>query len=172
MDAFRAQAPLLTYPQLQNLLRIEFARARRYSYPLSCLVAQVDGIERLRETHGSAFRDEVLSRVVRAIQGQTRTSDSIGLFQERIALIFPHTDVAAARAVAERLREVVARESFRAGSVELRVTLSVGIAAFHERGTIFFDSVLKAAEGALAQALAAGGDQVQIALAGGGPAPA
>jgi diguanylate cyclase (GGDEF)-like protein len=171
-DAFSAQAPLLTYPQLQNLLRIEFARARRYSYPLSCLVGQVDGLDRMREVHGSAFRDEVLRRVVRSMHAQKRASDSLGLYQERLALLLPHTPMAGAHAVAQRLRESIARESFKAGATELRVTLSVGLAAFQERGTIFFDSVLKAAEAALAQAVSSGGDRIETSAPAAGPAPA
>ena len=168
MDAFGAQAPLLTYPQLQNLLRIEFARARRYSYPLCCLVAQVDGIERLRDLHGSGLRDEIVRRVVAAVRTQTRASDSLGVYQDRIAILLPHTTIEGAGSAAERLRTAVGREVFRAGGAELRLTVSAGLAAFQERGTIFFDSVLKAAEAALVQAVTAGGDRVVVAA----PSPA
>jgi len=168
MDASGAHAPLLTYPQLQNLLRIEFARARRYSFPLSCLLAQIDGLDRLRDVHGSGFRDDVLQRAVRAAQAHTRTSDTIGVYQDRVALLLPHTPLSGAHRVAERLRAAVAQEAFRVGGVELHVTVSVGLAGFHDRSTIFFDSVLKAAEGALAQAVAGGGDRVETAPAGPG----
>src|SRR6185295_7447997 len=101
---------LLTYPQLQNTLRIEFARARRYSYPLCCLVLQVDGLDRIRDLHGSAPRDQALAHVVKLIQAQTRASDSIALFHDRLAAILPHTDAAGAHAFAERIREQVRRE--------------------------------------------------------------
>jgi len=169
MEGSGAQAPLLTYPQIQNLLRIEFARARRYSYPLCCLVAQVDGLDRLREVHGSKLRDEVLGRVIRAIQAQTRTSDTVGLYQDRIALILPHTDPAGARTVAERVRAAAGGQDFRMGTTDLRVTVSIGGSAFHERSTIFFDSILKSAEAALAQAIASGGDRIEMAAAAHGP---
>jgi diguanylate cyclase (GGDEF)-like protein len=107
--------------------------------------------------------------VIRAIQTQARTSDALGLYQERIVLILPHTPLSGATVVAARLREAAAREAFRAGDAELRITVSAGLAAFQEHGTIFFDSILKAAEAALAQAVAAGGDRVETAVAG--PAP-
>jgi PleD family two-component response regulator len=107
-------------------------------------------------------------RTVQAIRGQTRGSDTIGVWHERIAVLLPHTTLEGALAAGERLRAAVAREPVRAGAADLRVTASAGLAAFQERGTIFFDSVLKAAEGALAEALTRGGDRLCVA---GPPAP-
>src|SRR5215510_4440551 len=117
---------LLTYPQLQNTLRIEFARARRYTYPLCCLALQVDGLERIRDLHGSAQRDQAMMHVVKMIQAQTRASDSVALYHDRIAVILPHTDATGARAFAERIREQVRREAFRVGGKEIRSTVSIG----------------------------------------------
>ena len=36
---FESQDPgLFNYPQILHLLKVEFSRARRYHYPLSCLL--------------------------------------------------------------------------------------------------------------------------------------
>jgi diguanylate cyclase (GGDEF)-like protein len=169
MEGFGAQLPLLTYPQLQNALKTEFARARRYSYPLCCLAIHVDGLDRIRDVHGSAPRDQILARVVLLLQTQTRASDSVGLFHDRIALILPHTDVSGAQSLAERIREKVRAEVFRVGAKELRLTLSLGLSVFAERTTIFYDSILKTAESALQAAVAAGGDRLEIASPGQAP---
>lgn len=171
MDGFGAQLPLLTYPQLQSTLRIEFARARRYAYPLCCLVLQIDGLDRVREAHGSPARDEVLHRIVRLIQGQTRASDSVGLYHDRVAIVLPHTDLSGAEALAERIRERTRSEVVRVAGREMKFTLSVGLSAFNERGTIFYDSILKTAEAALQAALGGGGDRLEKALPGPGPEP-
>jgi diguanylate cyclase (GGDEF)-like protein len=169
MQGLGAQLPLLTYPQLQNALKIEFARARRYSYPLSCLVVVVDGLDRIRDVHGSTPRDQILARVVLLLQTRTRASDSVGLYHDRIAVILPHTDETGARSLAERVRERVKAELFRAGAKELHLTVSLGLSSFAERTTIFFDSILKTAEGALQAAVAAGGDRLEIASPGQAP---
>jgi len=157
---------LLTYPQLQNTLRIEFARARRYSFPLCCLVLQVDGIDRIRDLHGSAPRDQALNHVVKMIQAQARASDSVALYQDRIAVVLPHTDAAGARSFADRVREQVRREVFRFGGKEIRFTVSIGLSNYAERTTIFYDSILKTAESALLAAATAGGDRIETAVPG------
>jgi diguanylate cyclase (GGDEF)-like protein len=169
MEGFGAQLPLLTYPQLQNALKTEFARARRYSYPLCCLALHVDGLDRIRDVHGSVLRDQILARIVLLLQTQTRASDSVGLFHDRIALILPHTDVAGARALAERIRAKVKAEPFKVGAKELRLSLSQGLSSYAERTTIFFDSIMKTAESALQVAIAAGGDRLEIASPGQAP---
>jgi diguanylate cyclase (GGDEF)-like protein len=158
-----ASSTLLTCPQILSLLRIEFARARRYSFPLSCLAVAIDGA-RSRE---APLRDELLRSLADKARGQLRGSDAIGRWEERLVLVLPHTAADGARAIAERLRGAAARlERVReAGAAPL--TLSVGAATFHERGAIFFDSVLKSAEAALAEAQAEGGDRIET----GPPAP-
>jgi diguanylate cyclase (GGDEF)-like protein len=161
---------LLTYPQLQHTLRIEFARARRYSYPLCCLVVQVDGLGRIRDLHGSGPRDEILGRLVRMLQAQARASDAIALYQDRVALLLPHTDESGARTVAERIRERVRSEGFLVAGKELKFTVSIGLSTFAEKSTIFYDSILKNAEGALQAASDAGGDRLEVAAPGPGGA--
>ncbi len=166
MDASLAQLPLLTGAQLQNVLRIEFARARRYSFPLSCMAVLIDGLDRLREVHGSGLHDEVLRRILQTARGQSRTSDAAGFYQDRLVLILPHTAAEGAMAAALRLREAVAAEAFHTERADLRVTVSIGLSTFHDRGTIFYDSILKAAEAAVAAAHAKGGDRIEAAPIG------
>jgi diguanylate cyclase (GGDEF)-like protein len=44
-------------------------------------------------------------------------------------LIAPHSDAAAARALAERLRQVIAEHHFILEKLDLHVTVSIGVAA-------------------------------------------
>ena len=106
------------------------------------------------------------------IQTQTRASDSVALFQDRIAAILPHTDATGAHSFAERIREQIRRETFRVGGKEIRFTVSIGLSTFSERTTIFYDSILKTAEGALQAATSAGGDRLEVAVPGPAPGPA
>ncbi len=152
---------LLTYTQLQNLLRIEFARARRYGYPLACLTLQVDRLDHLRDLYGVAAKREILESVVKLVQGQTRTSDAVASYADRVTLLLPHTDNEGANIIGARLMQKAGELAFRAGDRELAITVSVGIATFSERGSIFYDSVLKNAEQALARIVAAGGNGVE-----------
>ena len=50
---------LFSYTQILHLLKIEFARARRYQYDLSCILVEVDRLASLGDLHGSMVRDQV-----------------------------------------------------------------------------------------------------------------
>ncbi len=158
-----AATSLLTYTQIQHALRIEFGRARRHSLPLSCLAIAIDGIDHLRAVHGGAARDDVIVRTVRRLQPQVRLSDVVGHYQDHLVVLLPHSGIEGARAVAERFLVAVRSEPFPVAWTPQQLTASVGVAAFERQATIFYDSVLKSAESALAQAVAAGGDQVVVA---------
>jgi diguanylate cyclase (GGDEF)-like protein len=167
METMGSDGAILTYPQIQNLLRIEFSRARRYDYPLACLAASVDRLERLRDMYGASSGDEIRKQVLQVVQKQTRTSDAVGLSGDRFVVILPHTDGEGAWNIAERLRGKVRELTFRGGERDIHVTLSVGISLVTDRETIFFDSILKGAEQALVVAGSAGGDGVEVARAAG-----
>jgi diguanylate cyclase (GGDEF)-like protein len=151
--------PLLAYPRILDALRIEFARARRYQHPLTCVLIQPDGIDQVDEGAGRGRSDAILQEVVALVRRQIRTSDSIGLYRDRVVLILPHTPVEGARAAAGRFRLALLGHlwpSFPKGPA----TASVGIAAFDSRRTTLYESILGAAERALEEALASGGDRV------------
>ena len=161
MDAGRA-APL-TYPQLQNLLRIEFARARRYEIPLSCLAVQVDRLEHLRDLYGSAARDLILKKVIQTVQGQSRVCDILGRSGDRMIVVLPHTDAEGATVIGERMLRKVQGLSFEVAQRSMGVTISVGVSSFTDPDMIFFDALLKDAELASLEASNLGGDRVQRA---------
>ena len=43
--------------QILHLMKTEFARARRYGFPVSCMLVQVDRLDALVDLHGGALRD-------------------------------------------------------------------------------------------------------------------
>ncbi len=165
MDPFSTGTPLLAYAQFQNALRIEFGRARRYAFPLSCIAVGLDGIDPLREKFGGSVRDEAFSALVPLIQAQLRASDAIGHYHDRLALLLPHATMEGAGAVADRILAAVAKQPFSLGGESMQLTASIGIATLDARATIFFDSLAKAAEAAAVQAALAGGGRVVRASA-------
>jgi len=162
MDGTGAALTLLTYAQFHHALRIEFGRARRHGFPLSCVILTPDAIDAIRECHGVEARDQVLSRWVARLRTQARSSDLLGHYQDRLALLLPHATLDGARAVAERFLEVVRGERFSFGGTVRTLTASAGVALLESRTTLFFDSLFKSAELALGQALAAGGNRVVV----------
>jgi diguanylate cyclase (GGDEF)-like protein len=146
--------------QIRHLMRIEFTRAQRYDYPVSCLVVALDSAVRVRDERGYAAKEEVMGGVVSLLLGATRTCDYVGrLLDDRLMAILPHTrregaEVTAARIVAEgrKLRVEVEGDP-------LEVTLSVGISHYENENTMFFDDLVDAAERGLHDAESVGGDR-------------
>lgn len=151
---------LFSLSQMRHLMRVEFSRAQRYAYPLSCLLIAVDRLGPLRDQFGYEFKESVLDGVVRALRANTRGCDYLGrLSDERFLAILPHTPEAGARLCAERLLSLVRSKGFTAGASHVMVTLSIGLAPLRSGASMFFDQLLDDAENALASAQAAGGDR-------------
>jgi len=146
--------------QIRHLMRVEFGRAQRYGYPLSCLVIGIDRLEALRDLYGYDFRESVLAAVVELLQEETRTCDYLGrLMDDRLMAILPHTTAEGAQAGARRILAAARKLSFSPQGSPLGVTLSIGLSHYEDDNTLFFDSLVEAAEGALGEAMKAGGDR-------------
>ena len=154
--------------QIRHLMRVEFSRAQRYGYPLSCLVVACDRLGHLRDLYGYALKEAVVEDVVELLRGATRNCDYLGrLLDDRLMGILPHTDHMGAKTACSRLLKAARKLSFEGGGNPIRITLSIGLATYAENNTMFFDSLVSAAEKAHARAAADGGDRLEI----GDPAP-
>ena len=94
--------------------------SRRYGYALAILVVDVDHFKAVNDRSGHAAGDAVLRQVAELLRSTVRFEDLVGRWGgEEFVVIAPHTDVPAARVLAERLRTAVA-----AGTAG--VTVSIG----------------------------------------------
>lgn len=152
---------LLSVAQIQHVLRVEFGRAQRYRYPLVCLLVAIDQLGSLRDRYGYEVKEEVLAAVVQLLQKSTRSSDFLGrTADDRLMAVIPHTPLAGARALAERLRRGARELEIARARESAPITLSLGLSSNQPDGILYFDALLSAAESALAEASAAGGDRL------------
>ena len=162
-DSFTSNEPetgVFSLTQIRHLMRVEFGRAQRYGYPVACLVLACDGLAQLRDRHGYEFRETVLGEVVRLLHQSSRACDYLGrLMDDRLMAILPHTTKEGGERAAERMLEAARSLALRSQGERVPVTLSVGVSHFHDDNTMFFDSLVEAAEDAMREALAAGGDR-------------
>jgi diguanylate cyclase (GGDEF)-like protein len=157
---------LYSVAQIQHVLRIEFGRAQRYRYPIVCLVIAIDQLGALRDKLGYESKERVFEAVVGLLTDATRASDFLGrTADDRLLAVLPHTGIEGARQLAARLfREV--RQLVLAEPLERsKVTLSIGASSndgtlAESSGLMFHDALYQAAESALAEAAAAGGNQL------------
>ncbi len=154
-------AALFSQSQILQLMRNEFARARRHGHPLGCVLLQVDRMAQLVDLHGAALRDALRHNLSGLIRERTRGADLLGAWNDdRFLLLLPHTDLGQTRIVAERLHRLFQDLEIVVDGKVLALGLSVGIAACQDQQTMFFDTLVAQAEVALEHAAATGGQRI------------
>src|SRR5262249_4383195 len=137
----------------------ELARCRRYARPLSAILLDIDHFKTVNDSYGHAVGDQVLREVAGRCATIVRNVDILGRYGgEEFVVILPETDLDAARSTAERLREVVAGRPFVTSRGDLRIGMSLGVAAWTEE-TQTLDGLLDRADSAMYQAKEAGRNQ-------------
>ncbi|WP_119394852.1 sensor domain-containing diguanylate cyclase [Salinibius halmophilus] len=107
----------------------ELDRATRYGRPLSVAVIDIDHFKQLNDKFGHQAGDQALKHLVQLIQPRLRNTDFLARAGgEEFVIVMPETTLEAAEFVLERIREVVANESFYCDRGTINMTISVGIA--------------------------------------------
>jgi diguanylate cyclase (GGDEF)-like protein len=125
----------------QDHLTREIRRVERSQEPLSILVIDIDDFKRLNDRQGHAAGDEVLSRIAQILNSAVRGSDLCARYGgEEFVILAPGTDTAGAYLIAEKVRTAIAESSFIVDDSlrPLRVTVSIGVAAFNGNRKRFF----------------------------------
>ncbi len=124
---------LLTARRFNGLLREEVAKVEKGGGPTAVVMADLDLLRNVNNTHGHLVGDEALQAAAAALKRCLRPGDVAGrLGGEEFALLLPDTDADTAFALAESIRgEVEAAAIPLANEDEpLRVTMSLGVATF------------------------------------------
>ncbi|NVM79142.1 diguanylate cyclase (GGDEF)-like protein [Duganella sp. SG902] len=93
------------------------------------VMLDLDYFKRINDTHGHLAGDEVLREVVRRVQAQLRTSDTVGRYGgEEFMLLMPGLDLASGRQRLEQLQRAVGATPVRIDAQqELRISCSCGV---------------------------------------------
>lgn len=96
---------LFNHRYFYERLRDEVARARRYDFPLSLLMMDLDDFKHYNDRFGHPAGDGVLRRVAEIMKAQLRQNVDIAARYggEEFVAILPHTPAAGAERVGERL---------------------------------------------------------------------
>lgn len=120
----------------QERLSFEFNRWKRYQYPLTIGVLDIDLFKRINDSYGHKAGDRVLQLVAREIKKRLRKTDFVARFGgEEFALLFPETHAEDARSVLDKLRAHVSALPFHFGGEPVTITFSSGLAAFNPDDT-------------------------------------
>ncbi|MFE6053395.1 GGDEF domain-containing protein [Kitasatospora sp. NPDC056446] len=163
------------YRHLQLTLDREIERARRAEHadqadgprPLAVLMLAIAGFDAVIAEHGRGRADAILRDLAQRLAMEIRRADTLGRYSgEDFLVVLPDTGAEGAAQVAERLVWSVRRHlllDWSSGTREPRpvhgngLTAAAGIAVLPEDG-VHAAVLLRAADAALAEARAAGGD--------------
>lgn len=132
--------------------------------PLSVAMVDIDHFKRINDERGHAVGDEALRRLAARLSAVVRGGDAVvRLGGEEFLLVLPATDLERARAIADRLRAIVAAEPVPVGDGEppVRLTISIGVAQL--RPGEGRDALIERADAALYLAKQTGRDRVEVA---------
>jgi len=149
---------------LMEQLPRELERCRRYGYPLSVLMCDIDHFKEINDAHGHAAGDEVLQQFAARAQKIIRaTSDWVSRYGgEEFAIVLPETAYDGAVAVAEKLRALIAATPFATRAGDAQVTASFGVASTGAAGpelALKVEALIRTADECLYRAKQTGRDR-------------
>jgi diguanylate cyclase (GGDEF)-like protein len=151
--------------QFDAVLGAEFNRAMRGGTALALVMIDVDFFKPYNDIYGHPGGDDCLRRISAAVSGvRQRAGDLAARYGgEELAVLLPRTDLAGAKAVAEKIRRAVKDlQIAHAGNPAGIVTISAGVAVLAPRmGGAAAPDLLAAADAALYAAKSGGRDQVR-----------
>lgn len=142
-----------------ELAERELARSRRDATPLSLMILDLDHFKQVNDTYGHLVGDCVLVAFTTLVRDCARRGDLVVRYGgEEFCLLLPGTALAAAVALAERVRTATAVASL--SSYPMKVTVSIGVTAYPGGAQIPLKALLARADEALYRAKHDGRDRV------------
>lgn len=144
--------------EFERLIEKEIYRAKRYSYPLSMLVMDIDNFKVINDKYGHKTGDQVLTDLVSLIQKIIRESDIMARWGgEEFVIVFPENTISDTVNKAEILREAIYEHIFAS---DLHITCSFGVTTYIPGDTK--DTVFIRCDQALYDAKNVGKNKVQV----------
>ncbi|PZM84701.1 MAG: hypothetical protein DKT66_08735 [Candidatus Melainabacteria bacterium] len=141
-------------------IKEELKRAKRYKRPVALCMVTVDNFKDISRQYGALTSDAVLKVIGSVLQGAVRDVDIPARYSaEEFAIIFPETNSSGAQIVAERIRQRIGSQAITHNWHNLKVTASVGLAAFPAHAREHDELVARSIQ-ALEMAMQRGGDRV------------
>jgi diguanylate cyclase (GGDEF)-like protein len=111
-----------------ELLNTELGRAKRLLTPLSVFFIDLDFFKLVNDSYGHLVGDDVLLSVAKKVSRAVREYDHVGRCGgEEFLVVLPNCTTEAAREVAERVRNHIGSEPISVGTLQLKITVSIGL---------------------------------------------
>ena len=149
---------------LEERLAEELNRSKRYDYPMSFLMIDIDDFKAYNDKNGHQAGDLALQITAHCLKGALRVVDVASRYGgEEFCILLPQTAMSEAGVIADRIRHRVSTTHFPHGKSQPlgRVTISVGVSTF-TKNVDTPENIIAAADRALYQAKSNGKDRVEF----------
>jgi len=139
----------------------ELRFADRHGTALSLLMIDFDHFKELNDLHGHLAGDAALAHLAAVLQRAVRNEDIVARFGgEEFVIVLRAIELEPAVALGERLRRLVEATVIRYRGLELRATISIGVAGIPTTRAETVEQLVEAADQALYRAKHAGRNRV------------
>ena len=129
-------------------LEREIDRATRYRRGFCLLMADLDGLKELNDTHGHRVGDRALATVAGVISENVRRIDTPArLGGDEFVVLLPETDRDGARVVADKIRQGVAAAELVERGERIPIAVSIGLGEWAPGRSL--DDLMAAADDAM-----------------------
>jgi len=153
------------YNRRFGLVRLheEFGRAVRANTPVGILMLDIDHFKAVNDTYGHLVGDRLLKSICAIARSSLREGDVLLRYGgEEFLAVLPAASAEDLRLVGERLRRAVEDSALSDGAKTVRVTLSVGGAAYPNQNVESEEVLIRLADEALYRAKDSGRNRVEI----------
>lgn len=106
-----------------------FSDYQKYGNKFALLMMDLDKFKQVNDTHGHVAGDAVLQHLGKILHQSVRENDLVFRYGgEEFTVLLPATDAKGALYVAERIRTATETTVFEPGTIDLKLTISVGVA--------------------------------------------
>ena len=118
-----------TKRHFRQCIEHSFAEYANSGNKFALLMMDLDKFKQVNDTYGHVVGDAVLQRLGEIFHQSVRENDLIFRYGgEEFTVILPATDAKSALYVAERLRAAIEAAVFEEGIIDLKLTISIGVA--------------------------------------------
>jgi diguanylate cyclase (GGDEF)-like protein len=126
---------LLNRRAMENVLKREFGRARRYLIPMSLIFIDLDHFKKVNDTYGHDYGDDLLKFVATSLSEMARESDIIARFAgDEFVIILPGTSVVEAEKFIKRVKEYFNDNSLNFKGDRILAQFTCGISSVGDDG--------------------------------------
>jgi len=139
----------------------EFNRAKRFSFPFSLMLSDIDNFKNYVDNNGHLMGDDALQKIGELTQDALRKIDTVARYGgDEFIYLLSQADAGNAKNVAQRVKNAVTNYSFPVRNNGFtNLTLSIGIASFPDDAQDS-DNLMEKADQALFQAKSKGKNRI------------